>query len=42
LASSPQHGDALETLATGQAIVTELAQPFAMSLPAVSKYLRVL
>lgn len=32
----------LGRLARGPAIVTELAKPFAMSLPAVSKHLRVL
>src|SRR5579859_546105 len=32
----------LARLATGEASVTELAEPFAMSLPAVSKHLKVL
>ncbi len=32
----------LARLATGERSVTELAEPFAMSLPAVSKHLRVL
>ena len=32
----------LARLARGPAMVTELAKPFAMSLPAVSKHLRVL
>lgn len=32
----------LVRLATGSASITELAQPFAMTLPAVSKHLRVL
>ena len=32
----------LARLARGPAMVTELAEPFAMSLPAVSKHLRVL
>jgi DNA-binding transcriptional ArsR family regulator len=32
----------LARLAEGQASVTELAEPFAMSLPAVSKHLKVL
>jgi DNA-binding transcriptional ArsR family regulator len=32
----------LERLARGSASMTELAEPFAMSLPAVSKHLRVL
>jgi DNA-binding transcriptional ArsR family regulator len=32
----------LSRLATGPASISELAQPFAMTLPAVSKHLRVL
>jgi DNA-binding transcriptional ArsR family regulator len=32
----------LETLAEGESVVTRLAAPFDMSLPAVSKHLRVL
>src|SRR4051812_29013244 len=32
----------LERLSTGSATVTELAEPFAMSLPAISKHLHVL
>jgi DNA-binding transcriptional ArsR family regulator len=32
----------VERLANGPATVTELAEPFAMTLPAVSKHLRVL
>ncbi len=32
----------LARLATGQATVTELAAPFAMSMPAVSRHLKVL
>ena len=32
----------LRRLASGPATITELAQPFAMTLPAVSKHLRVL
>jgi DNA-binding transcriptional ArsR family regulator len=32
----------LSRLAAGPAMVTELAEPFAMSLPAVSKHIRVL
>jgi DNA-binding transcriptional ArsR family regulator len=32
----------LARLATGEASVTELAEPFAMSMPAVSKHLKVL
>ena len=32
----------LARLSRGDALVTELAEPFAMSLPAISKHLRVL
>src|SRR5258708_27437510 len=32
----------LPRLATGEAWVTELAEPFAMSMPAISKHLKVL
>jgi DNA-binding transcriptional ArsR family regulator len=32
----------LERLARGPAMVSELAEPFAMSLPAVSKHIRIL
>jgi DNA-binding transcriptional ArsR family regulator len=32
----------LERLAEGEATVTELAEPFAMTMPAVSKHLKVL
>jgi DNA-binding transcriptional ArsR family regulator len=32
----------IERLANGPATITELAEPFAMTLPAVSKHLRVL
>ncbi len=32
----------LARLASGDALVTELAEPFAISLPAISKHLRVL
>ena len=35
-------GEQLRRLASGEATVTELAEPFAMSLPAVSKHLKVL
>jgi DNA-binding transcriptional ArsR family regulator len=34
--------DLLDRLSEGPAMVTELAKPFAMSLPAVGKHLRVL
>lgn len=34
--------DILSTLAQGEASVTELAEPFDMSLPAVSRHLKVL
>jgi DNA-binding transcriptional ArsR family regulator len=32
----------LERLAQGEATVTELAEPFAMSMPAISRHLKVL
>ena len=32
----------MERLATGEATVTELAEPFAISLPAISRHLKVL
>jgi DNA-binding transcriptional ArsR family regulator len=32
----------LERLAEGEATVTELAEPFAMSMPAISRHLKVL
>jgi DNA-binding transcriptional ArsR family regulator len=32
----------LERLARGEATVTELAEPFAMSMPAISRHLKVL
>ena len=32
----------LERLADGEATVTELAEPFAMSMPAISRHLKVL
>ena len=38
----PARRSLLARLARGPAMVTELAEPFAMSLPAVSKHLRVL
>ncbi|MEP7215212.1 MAG: metalloregulator ArsR/SmtB family transcription factor [Anaerolineaceae bacterium] len=40
--SDPTRRAILERLAHGEASVTELAEPFAMSLPAVSKHLKVL
>jgi DNA-binding transcriptional ArsR family regulator len=40
--SDPTRRAILARLATGQATVTELAAPFAMSLPAVSRHLKVL
>jgi DNA-binding transcriptional ArsR family regulator len=40
--ADPTRRAILARLAAGEASVTELAQPFDMSLPAVSKHLRVL
>jgi DNA-binding transcriptional ArsR family regulator len=40
--ADPTRRAILTRLATGEASVTELAQPFEMSLPAVSKHLKVL
>jgi DNA-binding transcriptional ArsR family regulator len=40
--SDPTRRAILTRLASGQATVTELAAPFQMSLPAVSKHLKVL
>jgi DNA-binding transcriptional ArsR family regulator len=40
--SDPTRRRILEALAEGESPVTRLATPFAMSLPAVSKHLRVL
>jgi len=40
--ADPTRRAILARLALGEASVTELAQPFAMSLPAVSKHLKVL
>jgi DNA-binding transcriptional ArsR family regulator len=40
--ADPTRRAILAKLATGEASVTELAEPFAMSLPAVSKHLKVL
>ena len=40
--ADPTRRAILARLATGETSVTELAEPFAMSLPAVSKHLKVL
>src|ERR1700692_4308396 len=40
--SDPTRRAILARLASGQSTVTELAAPFAMSMPAVSKHLKVL
>jgi DNA-binding transcriptional ArsR family regulator len=40
--ADPTRRRLLERLSQGQARVTDLAEPFAMSLPAVSKHLRVM
>ena len=40
--ADPTRRAILERLAQGEASVTELAEPFAMSLPAISKHLKVL
>jgi len=40
--SDPTRRAILARLASGEASVTELAEPFAMSLPGISKHLRVL
>jgi DNA-binding transcriptional ArsR family regulator len=40
--ADPTRRAILARLASGEATVTELAEPFAISLPAVSKHLRVL
>ncbi len=40
--ADPTRRAILARLAAGEATVTELAAPFAMSLPAVSKHLKVL
>ena len=40
--ADPTRRAILERLADGEATVTELAKPFAVSLPAVSKHLKVL
>jgi DNA-binding transcriptional ArsR family regulator len=40
--ADPTRRAILARLATGEASVTELASPFAMSMPAISKHLKVL
>jgi len=40
--ADPTRRAILSRLAIGEASVTELAQPFAMSMPAISKHLKVL
>ena len=40
--ADPTRRAILSRLASGEASVTELAQPFAISLPAISKHLKVL
>jgi DNA-binding IclR family transcriptional regulator len=40
--ADPTRRAILARLATGDATVTELAEPFAMSMPAISKHLKVL
>ena len=40
--SDPTRRAILARLATGETTVTELAEPFEMSLPAISKHLKVL
>src|ERR1700716_3515049 len=40
--ADPTRRAILKRLATGEASVTELARPFAMSQPAISKHLKVL
>ncbi len=40
--ADPTRRAILARLTTGEASVTELAQPFAMSMPAISKHLKVL
>jgi DNA-binding transcriptional ArsR family regulator len=40
--ADPTRRAIVERLARGQATVTELAEPFQMSLPAISKHLKVL
>jgi DNA-binding transcriptional ArsR family regulator len=40
--ADPTRRDIVERLAAGEATVTELAAPFAISLPAISRHLKVL
>jgi DNA-binding transcriptional ArsR family regulator len=40
--ADPTRRAILARLASGEATVTELAEPFAISLPAISKHLKVL
>ena len=40
--ADPTRRTILERLSSGEASVTELAQPFSMSMPAISKHLKVL
>lgn len=40
--ADPTRRAILERLGQGEATVTELAEPFAMSMPAISKHLKVL
>jgi DNA-binding transcriptional ArsR family regulator len=40
--ADPTRRSILERLATGHAVVKDIAQPFGMSSPAISKHLRVL
>ena len=40
--ADPTRRAILSRLASGEATVTELAQPFRMSMPAISKHLKVL
>lgn len=40
--ADPTRRAILARLSTGEATVTELAEPFSMSLPAISKHLKVL
>jgi DNA-binding transcriptional ArsR family regulator len=40
--ADPTRRAIVERLASGEASVTELAEPFAMSLPAITKHLKVL
>ncbi len=40
--SDPTRRDILSRLSQGEASITELASPYAMTLPAISKHIRVL